>query len=161
MELKSFKELDSTELYEILKLRAEVFVIEQDCNYLDPDGQDYNAYHLYDKKDDQIVSYARLYESKEYCYIGRVLTSKSVRREGYGINLMNEAIKHCKSLYPNKDIVISAQEYLLKFYGEFGFVAEGERYFEDNLPHFKMRIDRKSTRLNSSHVRTSRMPSSA
>jgi ElaA protein len=140
MELKSFKELDSTELYEILKLRAEVFVIEQDCNYLDPDGQDYNAYHLYDKKDDQIVSYARLYKSKEYCHIGRVLTSKSVRREGYGIHLMNEAIKHCKSLYPNKDIVISAQEYLLKFYGDFGFVAEGERYFEDNLPHFKMRI---------------------
>ena len=140
MELKSFKELNSTELYEILKLRAEVFVIEQDCNYLDPDGQDYNAYHLYNKKDDQIVSYARLYESKEYCHIGRVLTSKSVRREGFGINLMNEAIKHCKSLYPNKDIVISAQEYLLKFYGDFGFVAEGERYFEDNLPHFKMRI---------------------
>ena len=140
MELKSFKELDSTELYEILKLRAEVFVIEQDCNYLDPDGQDYNAYHLYDKKDDQIISYARLYESNEYCHIGRVLTSKSVRREGYGINLMNDAIKYCKSLYPHKDIVISAQEYLLKFYGDFGFVAEGERYFEDNLPHFKMRI---------------------
>ena len=140
MELKSFKELNSTELYEILKLRAEVFVIEQDCNYLDPDGQDYSAYHLYDKKEGQIVSYARLYESKEYGHIGRVLTSKSVRREGYGIHLMNEAIKHCKSLYPNKDIVISAQEYLLKFYGDFGFVAEGERYFEDNLPHFKMRI---------------------
>ncbi len=140
MELKSFKELDSTELYEILKLRAEVFVIEQDCNYLDPDGQDYSAYHLYDKKEGQIISYARLYESKEYCYIGRVLTSISVRREGYGIHLMNEAIKQCKLLYPNKDIVISAQEYLLKFYGDFGFVAEGERYFEDNLPHFKMRI---------------------
>ena len=116
MELKSFKELNSNELYEILKLRAKVFVIEQDCNYLDPDGQDYIAYHLYDKKGDQIVSYARLYESEPYCHIGRVLTSKSVRREGYGINLMNEAIKHCKSLYPNKDIVISAQEYLLKFY---------------------------------------------
>ena len=140
MELKSFKELDSIELYEILKLRAEVFVIEQDCNYLDPDGQDYSAYHLYDKKEGQIISYARLYESKEYCPIGRVLTSISVRREGYGIHLMNEAIKQCKLLYPNKDIVISAQEYLLKFYGDFGFVAEGERYFEDNLPHFKMRI---------------------
>ena len=140
MVLKSFKELSSVELYEILKLRAEVFVIEQDCNYLDPDSQDYIAYHIYDKKDDQIVSYARLYESKKYCHIGRVLTSKSVRREGYGINLMNEAIKYCKSLYPNKDIVISAQEYLLKFYRSFGFVAEGKRYFEDNLPHFKMRI---------------------
>ena len=140
MELKSFKELDSIELYEILKLRAEVFVIEQDCNYLDLDGQDYSAYHLYDKKEGQIISYARLYESKEYCPIGRVLTSISVRREGYGIHLMNEAINQCKLLYPNKDIVISAQEYLLKFYGDFGFVAEGERYFEDNLPHFKMRI---------------------
>jgi len=140
MELKSFKELDSSELYEILKLRAEVFIIEQDCNYLDPDGQDFSAYHLYDKKGGQIVSYARLYESNEYCHIGRVLTSNSVRREGYGISLMNEAIKHCKSLYPNKDIIISAQEYLLKFYRDFGFVAEGERYFEDNLPHFKMRI---------------------
>jgi len=140
MELKSFKELDSSELYEILKLRAEVFIIEQDCNYLDPDGQDFSAYHLYDKKGGQIVSYARLYESNEYCHIGRVLTSKSVRREGYGISLMNEAIKYCKSLYPNKDIIISAQEYLLKFYRDFGFVAEGERYFEDNLPHFKMRI---------------------
>ena len=140
MELKSFKELNSTELYEILKLRAEVFVIEQDCNYLDPDGKDYSAYHLYDKKEGQIVSYARLYESKKYGHIGRVLTSKSVRREGFGINLMNEAIKYCKLLYPNKDVVISAQEYLLKFYGDFGFVAEGERYFEDNLPHFKMRI---------------------
>ena len=140
MELKSFKELDSIELYEILKLRAEVFVIEQDCNYLDLDGQDYSAYHLYDKKEGQIISYARLYESKEYCHIGRVLTSISVRREGYGIHLMNEAINQCKLLYPNKDIVISAQEYLLKFYRDFGFVVEGERYFEDNLPHFKMRI---------------------
>jgi ElaA protein len=64
MELKSFKELDSTELYEILKLRAEVFVIEQDCNYLDPDGQDYSAYHLYDKKEGQIISYARFIRIK-------------------------------------------------------------------------------------------------
>ena len=140
MELQSFDQLSTRTLYEILQLRSAVFVAEQDCNYLDPDGVDLSAYHLFKRIDGNIVCYARLYESKKEAHIGRVLTPSEARGKGYGIELMKAAVDNCKVLFPNKDIVISAQEYLLRFYEGFGFVVEGTRYFEDNLPHFKMRI---------------------
>lgn len=138
---KTFDELTKQELYELLRARHVVFIIEQDCNYLDLDRIDYTAYHMYDVDESgSICCYARIYEDEVESHIGRVLTPSSHRRKGYGIKLMHEAIAQCKSIYGTKDIVISAQEYLLAFYGGLGFVVEGERYFEDNLPHFKMRI---------------------
>lgn len=141
MNCKGFEELDKTALYELLRLRQEVFVIEQDCNYLDLDRIDYEAYHLYETdKNNTILSYARLYKDGSESHIGRVLTPANQRRKGYGITLMKEAIKQCQAIYGDQDITISAQEYLLAFYSGFGFVVEGDRYYEDNLPHFKMRL---------------------
>ena len=138
---KTFDELTKHELYELLRARQEVFIIEQDCNYLDLDRTDYSAYHIYDLDESgSICCYARIYEDEAESHIGRVLTPSTHRRKGHGIRLMQEAIAQCKAIYGTKDIVISAQEYLLAFYGGFGFVVEGGRYFEDNLPHFKMRL---------------------
>lgn len=138
---KRFEELDKKELYELLRLRQEVFVIEQDCNYLDLDRVDYEAYHLYETDNNNaILSYARLYKDGSESHIGRVLTPANQRNKGYGIKLMNEAIKQCQTFYGSQDVTISAQEYLLEFYSGFGFVVEGDRYYEDNLPHFKMRL---------------------
>ncbi|MGA0941478.1 MAG: GNAT family N-acetyltransferase [Flavobacteriaceae bacterium] len=138
---KTFDELTKKELYELLRARQEVFIIEQDCNYLDLDRTDYSAYHIYElDESDSICCYARIYEDEAESHIGRVLTPSTLRRKGHGIRLMQEAITQCKAIYGTKDIVISAQEYLLAFYGGFGFVVEGGRYFEDNLPHFKMRL---------------------
>lgn len=138
---KRFEELDKTELYELLRLRQEVFVIEQDCNYLDLDRVDYEAYHLYETDENKnILSYARLYKDGSESHIGRVLTPTNQRRKGRGITLMKAAIEQCRVSYGSQDITISAQEYLLEFYSGFGFVAEGGRYYEDNLPHFKMRL---------------------
>ncbi|MFM1808197.1 MAG: hypothetical protein RLZZ242_922 [Bacteroidota bacterium] len=138
---KAFEDLSKKELYELLRARQEVFVIEQDCNYLDLDRIDYRAYHLFDYDDSGgLCCYARIYDDQEASHIGRVLTPADQRRKGHGIRLMTEAIAQCQTIYGTKDIVISAQEYLLQFYGGFGFVAEGSRYYEDNLPHFKMRL---------------------
>ena len=141
MNCKRFAELDKRELYELLRLRQEVFVIEQNCNYLDLDRVDYEAYHLYETDQNKnILSYARLYIDGAESHIGRVLTPANQRRRGYGITLMKAAIEQCRAIYGSQYITISAQEYLLAFYSSFGFVAEGERYYEDNLPHFKMRL---------------------
>jgi len=138
---KTFDELSKQELYELLRTRQEVFIIEQDCNYLDLDRTDYSAYHIYDVDETGLICcYARIYEDEAESHIGRVLTPSSHRRKGHGIRLMQEAIAQRKATYGTKDIVISAQEYLLAFYGGFDFVVEGGRYFEDNLPHFKMRL---------------------
>lgn len=138
---KTFDALTKKELYELLRARQEVFILEQDCNYLDLDRVDYSAYHIYDTDEfESICCYARIYEDQTEAHIGRVLTPASQRRKGYGIKLVHAAIAQCKSIYGTKDIVISAQEYLLTFYGGFGFRVEGERYFEDSLPHFKMRL---------------------
>lgn len=141
MNCKRFEELDKRELYELLRLRQEVFVIEQDCNYLDLDRVDYEAHHLYETDESKnVLSYARLYQESHESHIGRVLTPANHRRKGHGITLMNAAIEQCRKIYGSQDITISAQEYLLEFYAGFGFVLEGDRYYEDNLPHFKMRL---------------------
>lgn len=144
-QLKKFEELSTIELYQILQLRADVFIVEQYCNYRDLDDKDLNCYHLMGYKDAKMVSYARLLDvGVSYpndCSIGRVLTHSTVRNIGAGKELMQKAIAYCKDLFSNQKIHISAQTYLLKFYTDLGFVSTGKEYLEDEIPHTEMIMD--------------------
>jgi len=139
---KSFDELTNKELYELLKLRNEVFIVEQTCPYPDLDNKDYKALHVLGITDNKIVAYTRLLPhniSYNEASIGRVVTSLNVRRFGYGKELMLYSINETKKKFNTNEIVISAQYYLEKFYSDLGFISEGETYLEDDIPHIKMR----------------------
>ena len=142
--LKPFNELTLTELYDMLKLRCAVFVIEQNCNYQDMDDKDQMSHHLIGfDEDNKLMACARILP-KNVSYpevsIGRVMVDKKHRGTGAGKELMKLAIDYAKKLYQAEEIVISAQCYLDKFYGDLGFVAEGESYLDDDIPHIKMRL---------------------
>ena len=138
---KKFDDLTVTELYEIMKLRSEVFVVEQNCVYLDADEKDLQAYHLFTYIDNKIVAYARILApqiSYTEVSIGRVLTAISHRKNGLGILLMQEAITKTQHLYNTTSIKIGAQLYLQKFYEGFGFVQTSQTYNEDGIEHIEM-----------------------
>ena len=138
---KRFEELTAKEIYEILKLRAEVFVVQQNCAYLDPDGKDFSAMHLLGYEDENLVTYIRLFpptEIKNHIIFGRVVTAESARGKGYGKQLMQALLDHCNQHFPNVSIQCSSQAYLQKFYESFGFVTHGQTYLEDNIPHIAM-----------------------
>lgn len=140
--VKPFAELSLRELYRILEIRVEVFVVEQDCVYQDIDGKDTASHHVIGIVDKEIHAYTRILPPgtsyDNYASIGRVLTTKEVRRDGYGRKLMKASIEACEKMYPTHKIKISAQTYLLKFYNGLGFVQEGEDYLEDGIPHVGM-----------------------
>lgn len=140
--LKKFGDLSVIDLYQILKLRSEVFVIEQHCIYLDMDGKDTEAYHLLGYEKGVLGAYARILPQgvsyPDYSSIGRVCTGNGYRGQGLGKRLMQTAIQNCQTLFPNVNIKISAQSYLLKFYAELGFEALGQEYLEDDIPHRAM-----------------------
>lgn len=145
----SYQELSKDYLYEIMQLRQEVFVVEQNCPYLDADGKDNLAHHLIGQNESgTILAYTRIlprgssYEN--YCSIGRVLTSMKIRKQGEGYTLMEKSIALCKQLFPNQPIKISAQSHLDKFYQNLGFVPTGEEYLEDDIPHQAMIYKEKS-----------------
>ncbi len=141
---KSFSELNTIELYQLLQLRAEVFVVEQNCPYLDMDDKDQKSFHVLGYENGKLVACTRLvpvgvsYDKEPS--IGRVVTHPSVRKSGYGKSLMEYSIKETKERFKSNAIVIGAQQYLDKFYRELGFVPEGEMYLEDNIPHITMRL---------------------
>ncbi|WP_290653327.1 GNAT family N-acetyltransferase [Idiomarina sp.] len=140
--LRTFDELSLRQLYQLLKLRQDVFVVEQNCPYLDADGEDEQAEHLFARSDDgQMIAYARLYQandSQSYSRIGRVLTAQSVRRTGLGRELMQRAIDYLEQRGSNAPIRVGAQVYLLQFYKDFGFKPIGDEYLEDGIPHIDM-----------------------
>ncbi len=139
---KTFSELSTAELYQLLKLRAEVFVVEQNCAYLDMDDKDFDSFHVLGYDTDVLAAYCRLVPagvSYKEPSIGRVVTSPLFRNLGYGKQLMNYSIPSIKNKFNTKNIVISAQQYLEVFYTELGFAAEGTMYLEDEIPHIKMR----------------------
>lgn len=139
--LKPFNELTVHELYGILQLRSEVFVVEQNCPYQDADGKDFKAWHLCGYQNGKPVVYARLLPagvSYAEVSIGRVVSSPTVRKEGYGKLLMAEAIAQCEKLFGKQPIRIGAQAYLKKFYEGFGFEDMNEPYLEDGIPHLIM-----------------------
>ncbi len=142
--VKNFDVLTSRELYAIMKVRQEVFIIEQDCNYLDADGADEDAIHLWAEKYGRIAAYCRIFpEGIKYdeTSIGRVCTSSEFRRQNLGRQMMKFALEIIASRFRTTTVRISAQDYLIKFYSEFGFKETGKKYLEDNLPHSEMLRD--------------------
>lgn len=139
----TFNELTVDSLYEMLRLRQEIFIVEQNCPYLDADGKDQPSHHVLGRSEEhELVAYIRIvppgisYEG--YSSIGRVVVKESVRKTGAGKSLMQYGIQKCKELYPDTPIKISAQCYLLKFYSGLGFNAIGDEYLEDDIPHQAM-----------------------
>ncbi len=138
-----FDQLSTHTLYEILALRQEVFVVEQNCPYQDCDGKDLQSWHLMGHDETgKIICYTRLLPEglayPSYTSIGRVVSAPSARGTGMGKILMEESIQRCRQLFGNQAIKIGAQSYLLKFYEGFGFRSTGEEYLEDGIPHTKM-----------------------
>ncbi len=151
---KPFAELTVYELYDVMALRQEVFVIEQNCPYLDADGKDLKGWHLMGRQisDENteggaLVVYTRLLPKgvsyDDYASIGRVVSSSSVRGSGAGKILMQQSIEMMEKLYPNDPVKIGAQTYLLKFYESLGFESTGEEYLEDDIPHTSMILKNK------------------
>jgi ElaA protein len=141
IEFKTFKDLNLDELYKILQLRAEIFVVEQNCIYNDLDGLDKSAVHQFIKKNNEIVAYSRLLKPgtrfSEFS-IGRVIVKQSERGTGLGIELMNEAKNFILKEWKATKIKISAQKYLRRFYEDLGFEVVTDEYLEDGIPHFGM-----------------------
>ena len=138
---KNYNDLTTDELYRILSLRSKVFVVEQNCVYQDLDNKDQKSWHLLGYINNTLVAYARLLPpglSYAEASIGRVITHPDYRQKGYGIALMQLAIKNANIEFATQKIKISAQCYLIKFYESFGFKILGEEYLEDDIPHIKM-----------------------
>lgn len=145
--LRKFQELSNRELYRILQIRSEVFVVEQECVYQDIDNKDLDAYHCFIENDQNgIIAYVRLLDKgvsyPDGCSIGRVLVDASYRRKGYASRLMNTVIDFAFNELKEDKIVISAQRYLIDFYASFGFTPTGQGYLEDGIPHIKMYLNK-------------------
>ena len=141
IQVKSFKELSTQELYDILQLRSEVFVVEQNCVYQDIDGKDQKALHVIGIKNNKIVAYTRLFKPGDYfenASIGRVVVAKNQRQFKYGYDIMKASISAIENSYKETFIKISAQAYLKSFYNNLGFKEIGEEYLEDDIPHIAM-----------------------
>ena len=142
--IKSFEDLSTNQLYDILKLRSEIFVVEQNCVYLDIDGKDKLALHLFGEFEGKIVAYSRLFKagiSFDNASIGRVVVDANYRERKWGHDLMREAISGIKLHFGESQITIGAQLYLKKFYESHGFIQTSEMYLEDDIPHIEMKKD--------------------
>lgn len=139
-----FSELPTELLYAILALRSEIFIVEQQCVYLDIDGEDPCTLHLVGMENTKLVAYLRLFllvENSTYLKFGRVVTAKSVRGKGYGKILLEEMLTYCEKNFPGTSIKCSAQHHLIPFYETFGFYIQGEPYDEDGILHIDMQKD--------------------
>jgi ElaA protein len=140
---KHFNELNIYELYYLLQLRSEVFVVEQDCVYQDIDDKDQKALHVLGFKGSKIVAYTRIFKPGDYfkeASIGRVVVAKNERQHKYGYDIMKASIQVINDMFNENTIRISAQCYLQSFYNNLGFKAVGEEYLEDGIPHMAMII---------------------
>lgn len=138
---KPFDSLTVKELYAILKLRSEIFVVEQKCVFLDMDDKDLKCQHLMLYQHKELMAYARIVPaglSFAEPSIGRIVTSHAARGKGFGKQLVALAIENCQRLYGKKPIKIGAQLYLKSFYESFGFIVKGDEYLEDDIPHVDM-----------------------
>lgn len=149
--LKKYDELTIDEFHNILQLRINVFIVEQNCPYPELDGKDKNAYHFFaylpkskagvEKKSDQIIAYTRIFKPGDYyqnAAIGRVVVHPNYRKDGFGYELMVKSIKEINKLFNTDEIKIGAQTYLKNFYESLGFIKIGEPYIEDGIPHIYM-----------------------
>ena len=142
--IKYFNELTLNELHDLLQLRSEVFVVEQDCVYQDIDGKDRNALHILGFKDGKLLAYSRAFKPGEYfneAGIGRVVVKKEERSNDYGYVIMKASIQAVQEHFNAPKIRVAAQTYLKSFYNNLGFKEVGEMYEEDGIPHIQMIID--------------------
>ncbi|MEC4048152.1 GNAT family N-acetyltransferase [Flavobacterium sp. SUN046] len=140
--ISPFEGLSLDELYKLLQLRSEVFVVEQNCVYQDIDGKDHKALHLLGIENNQIIAYARLFKPNDYfekASIGRVIVKPTHRSKALGHQLMIHAIKGIQEHYNQTEITISAQLYLKEFYQSHQFVQTSDPYLEDGIPHIEMK----------------------
>ena len=143
-EVKYFNQLTTTELYDILKLRIDVFVVEQNCYYPDIDNLDNHAetLHLFTYTNNQLTAYLRILAPNtcyiEYAGLGRVVVAKEARGNALGHRIISKAISLCHQFYPTREIKLSAQQHLEKFYQQHGFERVTDTYLEDNIPHIGM-----------------------
>ncbi len=138
---KTFDELTTTELYDLLQLRSEIFVVEQECVYQDLDGKDQKAVHVIGTKNHKIVAYTRIFKAGDYlaqASIGRVAVAAGERQHGYGLDIMKASIKAVEDRFKETSIALSAQTYLKRFYNSLGFIEKGGEYLEDGIPHIMM-----------------------
>ena len=141
---KHHSDLGKEQLYALLKLRSDVFVVEQKCAYPDLDGQDLegDTHHLMGWEDDQLMAYLRLLDPESQggdVVIGRVVTAPAGRGKGLGHAMMEQALKQAEKHWPQVPIYLSAQAHLQGYYGKYGFEVAGEEYLEDGIPHIGMR----------------------
>jgi ElaA protein len=139
--LKAFDELSNYELYEVLKLRSKVFVVEQDCVFQDMDDKDKKCLHLLGFADSALVAYSRLVPagvSYSEASIGRVVTDPDYRGKALGRELMQLSIEKAAEAFGKQTLRIGAQLYLKAFYESMGFVQHGDEYLEDGIPHIEM-----------------------
>ena len=144
LQVKTFQELTKEELYSLLQLRSQVFVVEQDCVYLDPDGKDQKALHVLGFKNKTLVAYTRCFKPGDYfkeASIGRVVVDRNQRKHRYGYQIMEASIAAIHTRFNTKKIKISAQTYLQKFYTNLGFKQTGTPYLEDGIPHIGMVLE--------------------
>ena len=138
-ETKRFNELTVTDLYQILALRAQIFVVDQQRIYQDPDGQDQEAIHIFNRDEDgHIVAYARIFLKDDLVSFGRVATSAKVRGQGFGGQLLDKIMQTIQQEFPDRKIEIEAQVQVEDFYKRVGFVSEGEPFIYKTTPHIKM-----------------------
>lgn len=144
--VKTFNQLSIEEFYEIVQLRIEVFVVEQDCPYQELDGKDHVALHLLGYEDGEIQAYSRIFKGgliAKDASIGRVIVKETARGKGYGQALLAESISYIEKEFPqDTSILIHAQEYLNKFYQSFGFIPVSDVYLLDGINHLDMRLER-------------------
>jgi len=143
---KNFDELTNAELYEIIKLRIDIFVVEQNCPYNELDRKDYKSIHHFIKENDEIIAYLRMIPkgiSYEESSIGRFIVKKDFRGRGYAKKILNNAIKYIQKEWNEFQIRLSGQKYLEKFYNEQGFETVSDVYLEDDIPHVEMLYNKK------------------
>ena len=139
--VKSLENIPALELYAILKLRADVFIIEHDCIYPDMDDKDQHALHVVGSKNGEIIAYTRIFDRGGYfdkASLGRVVVKESERKFKYGHELIRQSVRAIEEHFGKQPIKISAQQYLIKFYESHRFKAIGEGYLEDGIPHISM-----------------------
>ena len=140
--IKSFDELNKNELYDLLKLRSEVFVVEQNCVYQDIDDKDIKGTHFFGQDGSDLIAYLRVMEVgvlyPNHMSIGRVVVKQTHRNKKLGNEILAEAIDFCRKKFPKTPIKISAQTHLKSFYNQLGFEFKGEAYLEDGIPHCAM-----------------------
>jgi len=140
-EFLPFEALDIHLLYEILHLRAKVFVVEQNCAYQDLDYRDQHSLHVLLRRHGRLAAYARIIlpqTADEPVRIGRVLTEPAFRRQGLAESMMQQIMTYIRRHHPDRSVELSAQTYLTAFYEKFGFRRRGHEYLEDGIPHVRM-----------------------